>query len=73
MNDGDYENVAGNQTGNWYFDLMYKGKGWKVKAYAEHFFEDHSQLFVQYGWKDMLWGIETEFPKNPFVSSFVAE
>ena len=73
VNDGDYENVAGNQTGNWYFDLMYKGKGWKVKAYAEHFFEDHSQLFVQYGWKDMLWGIETEFPKNPFVSSFVAE
>lgn len=73
VNDGAYPNVAGDQTGNWYFDLTYKGKGWDVKAYAEHFFEDHSQLFVQYGWKDMLWGLEANLPKNPFVSNVVAE
>ena len=73
VNDGDYNNVEGNHTGNWYFDLTYKGKDWSVKAYAEHFFEDHSQMFVEYGWKDMLWGIEAELPKNPFVSNIVAE
>ena len=73
VNDGDYNNVAGNQTGNWYMDLMYHGKGWNVKAYAQHFFEDHSQMFVQYGWKDMLWGLEANLPRNPLVSNVVAE
>ena len=73
VNDGDYSNVEGNQAGNWYFDVMYHGHGWSAKAYAEHFFEDHSQLFVQYGWRDMLWGIECELPKNPFVDKVVAE
>lgn len=73
INDGDYNNTEGNHTGNWYFDLLYKGKDWKVKAYAEHYFEDHSQLFVQYGWKDMLWGLEVQLPKNPYVSEVVAE
>ena len=73
VNDGDYKNVAGNQLGNWYLELMYKGNGWDVKAYAEHFFEDHSQMFVQYGWKDMLWGLEANLPDNPFVSDIVAE
>ena len=73
VNDGDYSNVEGNHTGNWHFDLKYQGKDWSVKAYAEHFFEDHSQLFFEYGWKDMLWGLEAELPKNPFVSNVVAE
>lgn len=73
VNDGDYNNVAGNQLGNWYMELRYQGRGWDVKAYAEHFFEDHSQMFVQYGWKDMLWGLEANLPKNPFVSNIVAE
>lgn len=73
INDGDYDNVAGNQTGNWYFELNYKGKGWNVKTYAQHFFEDHSQMFVQYGWKDMLWGFEAKLPQNPFVCNVLAE
>lgn len=73
VNDGDYSNVEGNHTGNWYFDLNYKGNGWSVKAYAEHFFEDHSQMFVQYGWRDMLWGIEAHLPRNPFVDGVVVE
>lgn len=73
VNDGDYSNTEGNHTGNWYFDLNYQGGGWKVKAYAEHFFEDHSQMFVQYGWRDMLWGLEAELPDNPFVGNVVVE
>lgn len=73
VNDGDYNNVAGNQTGNWYFELNYKAPKWNIKAYAQHFFEDHSQMFVQYGWKDMLWGIEAQLPQNHFVSNVLAE
>ena len=42
-------------------------------AGAEHFFEDHSQMFVQYGWRDMLWGIEAHLPRNPFVDGVVVE
>lgn len=71
--DGDYANVEGNHLGSWHLSAKYHGKGWSLRAYAEHFFEDHSQLFFQYGWKDMLYGVEAEFPKNPFVSTFVYE
>ena len=73
VNDGNYGNVQGNQNGNWYFDMKFQGRGWSVRTYAEHFFEDHSQLFVQYAWKDMLWGVELKLPKNKYVSRFVAE
>ena len=71
--DGIYSNEMGNVTGSWHFSLDYKGNGWGARAYAEHYFEDHSQVFVQYGWKDMLWGLELNLPKNPIVSDVVYE
>lgn len=72
-NDGDYHNVSGNQLGSWHLSLDYQGKGWKARAYAEHFFDDHSQMFWQYPWKDMLYGIEVELPKNPVLGAFLYE
>ena len=72
-NDGDYKNAEGNHLGSWQGSLKYKGKDWSVKGYFEHYFEDHSQLFFEYGWKDMLWGIEAELPDNPIVSNAVVE
>ncbi len=71
--DGEYANAAGNTLGSWLFSLSYKLKGFKVRAYYDHFFEDHSQLFFQYGWKDALWGVELELPENPVVSTLVYE
>lgn len=71
--DGAYSNVAGNQLGSWHLRLDYAGKGWSASAYAEHFFEDHSQLFWQYAWKDMLYGVEVNLPGNPFLSTIVYE
>lgn len=71
--DGDYKNASGNQLGSWHLRLDYAGKGWNVAAYAEHFFEDHSQLFWQYGWKDMLYGLEIGLPKNRILSGIVYE
>jgi hypothetical protein len=73
-NDGDiYSNREGNQLGSWHLRFDYHGKGWSAAAYLEHFFEDQSQMFWQYGWKDMLYGVEINLPKNPFLSSVVYE
>ena len=71
--DGDYKNVEGNHIGSWVFSLDYKGNGWKVRTYLDHVFDDHSQMFFQYGWKDMLLGLEAELPDNPLVSNIVVE
>ena len=71
--DGNYTNSEGNLLGSWHFCLNWQGKGWALKAYAEHYFEDHSQMFLEYGWKDMLWGVEATLPDNPFVTTVLYE
>ena len=71
--DGPYANAGGNTLGSWLVALTYHGKGWKAKAYFDHFFEDHSQMFMQYGWYDGLVGFEVELPENRFVSRFCYE
>lgn len=70
---GEQSNVYGNQLGEWVFGLSWQGKDWSVKLYYEHFFEDHSMMFFDYAWKDMLLGIEATFPPNRFVSKAVYE
>ncbi len=48
-NEGVYENNSGDQLGSWMFRMKYKGDGWGVNFYVDHFFEDHSQmLFLDY-------------------------
>lgn len=72
--DGDgYANATGNTLGSWLFRLNYKGKGWRASVYYDHFFEDHSQMFFQYGWRDGLVGVELQLPENPVVSGLVYE
>lgn len=68
-------NVEGNFLGNWTFALAWtpSGKDWSVKAYYQHMFEDHSMLYIEYPWRDGLWGIEGQLPKNPYVSHIVYE
>lgn len=70
---GEQVNVYGNHVGSWNFSLSYKFPGWKIRGYYDHFFEDHSQMFGQYGWKDCLAGMELTLPKNPFVHTLVYE
>ncbi|MEG1546838.1 MAG: capsule assembly Wzi family protein, partial [Bacteroides sp.] len=70
---GEQVNVYGNHLGSWSFSLSYHFNNWKVRGYYEHFFEDHSMMFGEYGWKDCLAGVEFTLPKNPIVSSFVYE
>ena len=71
---GEQTNIYGNHLGSWNFSLTwYAPKDWTIRPYYEHYFEDHSQMFGEYGWKDCLAGGEITFPKNPVVSSFVYE
>lgn len=71
---GEQANVQGNFLGNWSFALgWYDPKGWSVKVYYQHFFEDHSMMFFDYPWKDGYWGIEGKLPRNPYISEAVVE
>lgn len=67
-------NVEGNHCGSWNFGLNYFYKGWKFRAYLEHYFEDHSQMFWEYGrWKDGHIGLEISFPTNKWINTIVWE
>lgn len=67
-------NVEGNHVGSWNFALNYYLHDWKFRLYLEHYFDDHSQMFWQYGrWKDGQLGIDITLPKNRFVSNVVWE
>ncbi len=70
---GDQANVEGNQVGSWHASLNYRFKEWNLRAYYEHYFEDHSMLFMQYPWKDGMFGMEITPPQNRFISGFVYE
>lgn len=66
-------NVEGNMLGSWNFILNYKLKDAKIKIYLEHFFEDQSQMFWEYGrWKDGLLGFEINLKKK-YLNTIVYE
>ncbi|MBP1615294.1 MAG: hypothetical protein H6Q13_2742 [Bacteroidetes bacterium] len=69
----DQENIEGNIVGSWHASLSYYTGDWKLRAYYEHYFEDHSMLAFSYPWVDGLYAFELTFPKNPVVSQFVYE
>lgn len=73
VNDGAFANAAGNQLGSWTFSIDWNTPDWGLRAYMDHFFEDHSMMFFQYGWRDKLIGVEARLPQNRFVSSIVYE
>lgn len=70
----DQTNIQGNMLGSWNFRLSWLPKqDWSVMAYYQHFFEDHSMLYIEYPWKDGLLGVQATFPKNRFVTGVVYE
>lgn len=40
-----YQNSEGNQLGSWLARLNFEYPSWSLGLYADHFFEDHSQMF----------------------------
>ena len=41
-----YQNSEGNQLGSWLARLNFEYPSWSLGLYADHFFEDHSQMFL---------------------------
>ena len=73
-NAGERANIEGNALGSWNFALNTYLGDWKIRATYEHYFEDHSQMFWQYGpWKDGQLGLEITLPSNRWVSSILWE
>jgi hypothetical protein len=71
---GTEKSIDGNMLGQYTIAISWRPKAdWSVRGYFEHFFEDQSMMTFEYGWKDGLWGIEAELPKNKFVSKVVYE
>ena len=41
-----YQNVDGNQLGSWVVRANYDASDWAVGVYLDHYFEDHSSMFM---------------------------
>lgn len=67
----DKVNIAGNVYGSTHFIFNYKLKEYNIKAYHEHFFEDHSGLFFK-NIPDGLYGLELNLNKG-LVSNILFE
>lgn len=72
---GEETNVTGNHTGQWSAALKWddKERDWSARLYYQHFFEDHSMMFFDYMWRDMLLGLEVKLPSNPIATKVVYE
>ena len=67
-------NVEGNMLGSWNFAINYYLRDWTFRIHFDHFFEDHSQMFWEYGrWKDGQLGFEVTPPKNSWISNATFE
>lgn len=45
FNETTYMNAEGNHLGSWLVRLNYEADSWKLSAYMDHFFDDHSAMF----------------------------
>ncbi|MBR3856580.1 MAG: hypothetical protein IKM68_01190, partial [Bacteroidaceae bacterium] len=65
----DQANVAGNVLGSWMGAITWNSKEWKAQLYYDHVFEDHSQMFWEYGvWTEQLVGIQLELKKFKWIN-----
>lgn len=86
--DMEQTNVNGNILGSWHFALNYETNIWSVRAYYEHYYEDHSGLlgldhhynrngekvWITYlPWRDGLYGLEFTVPQNRIINTIVYE
>lgn len=46
VGEGQYANVEGDQLGSWVMRVNYNSDTWRLSLYADHFFEDHSGMFL---------------------------
>jgi len=68
----DEVNILGNVYGSMHFIANYRKEKFSVKAYHEHFFEDHSGLIFK-NIPDGLYGIELNLNKTGLLSGVLFE
>lgn len=70
----DQANIAGNQLGSWHGAITWNENNWNIRTYYEHAFEDHSQMFWEYGlWVEQLVGVELTLKKFKWIKSVAFE
>ncbi len=70
----DRANVAGNHLGSYFLSFKWHEKDWLLNTYYEHTFEDHSQMFWEYGiWTEQLVGVELTLKKFKWVKGIAIE
>ncbi len=64
----DQANVAGNVLGTWCGAITWNDREWMLKLHYDHVFEDHSQMFWEYGlWTEQLVGLQLELRKFKWI------
>ena len=70
----DQANIAGNHLGSWHAALNWENKDFNIRTYYEHVFDDHSQMFMEYGlWTEQLVGIELELKNFKWMKGIAIE
>ena len=70
----DQVNIMGNMLGSWLGSVTWNSEGWKLRLTYEHVFEDHSQMFWEYGlWTEQLVGLELVLKRNRWVNGLSFE
>lgn len=72
----DQANVAGNVLGSWMGAITWREprSGWEAQLYYDHVFEDHSQMFWEYGlWTEQLVGIQLKTDRFKWVKGVTLE
>lgn len=70
----DQANIAGNHIGSWHAALTWHNRSFNIKAYYEHLFDDHSQMFWEYGlWTEQLVGVELSLKNFKWINNITLE
>ena len=70
----DQANVAGNVLGSWKGAITWNSKEWMLRLYYDHVFEDHSQMFWEYGlWTEQLVGLEVSLKNFKWIKAATVE
>ena len=72
--EADQVNVAGNVLGSWKGAITWHSDKWVLKLNYDHVFEDHSQMFWEYGlWTEQLVGLELNLKEFKWIKAATVE
>ena len=70
----DRANVAGNVLGSWKGAITWNCTDWLLRLYYDHAFNDHSQMFWEYGlWTEQLVGLELNLANFKWIKAVTVE